>query len=1484
MKRIVFAGACLAAGALISTALVPGAAQAAPVADAAARTSAVTTGSLTDTSSAQQRWLSVADSRVVLNPYDFDAAGNGNSEISYTGGKNLPLATGFYAHDKALHVRESLTTYALGTNDQYALNESFDSKPSGWTTGNAEATYSGGKVTVKNSGEKWGYLATPSMSLNVSVFTKLKIKIDSTSPASVGKWALKVNTGGSDDLSPALQADTTNTGELTFDIGAYFAQKNLTGVQDVSFRIWATTYGTAEDTVSYTMDSFQIFRGSTPEDGQLVKYTTSWQSGHGWTSKDTNPATMADGGVLTRSGSNYGYAQKQITSVNLTQTPMVTVAVGSTTGKWALKVSDGGSDKTIQGDTASTGTFTYNIASLTGWSGSKDIWFKLFQITDSGKSSSSTTFARFSVHSGGDGTAVSAANSVAYSWTPASDTMTGTYGAGTITTTDYFSANQLDGAVRRIVPALTGGAAPIVAGVVESATASYDQATGVLTIPTTYGTRAVALPAGTSVSFYTSKAAFLSNSSPTAAPTSASAYWSASLSASSTSFVGLGFSVNSGTNTELGVTWTNPYPGGPAAEAAAIATSSRDEGAAGIAHWTDHWDTYVASVPVVEDFSIQRVAAGGVTADQMEAFYYKAFLNLEMNVLPATPETGNMYRQVGTGKPSLWMHGTPGTRNVASWDSLLGMQQLAYTNADASWDSFIGMMKSVQMSGDAPTDTNGVSAKGALKGESLPSRKAQTAWILYSVSGDETKLNSIYDELYANLIWSSHNMRWIYSSNNYTDERDSEFVASLIYDLKFGIKVAQTLGKSADAAQFESMITDLTRDYEAWFFPTTSTTDSKGNPVTWTTVQKIYLTHLKGAQGCPWSDGSEGADYYNSAGQCVKAGWSFYTSTALIADQLSPEYKAKVLDRFLRDYKAGSQLAGLGSFAVKAPDIQLITYGLFDELGWSGGSNSAGYTWSTVTRSALIDMGTVLVNSFNRDMVKSGFFAEVYYQTGDGTDVSAAIGSRGVRPSLFGVSHYIDNIWIANGYRVDEGNPTFIRTQGATGGISGLTYMGKTFNLDISGNSINLTGKAVGGSVGLPRSVDVSQTGIPAQPEVSPQEPGTQSGDATLASLTYGGAPVPGFNAATTTYAVELPAGTTTAPTVAATPTDAKATAHIQQATSLPGTATVKVTAEDNTTATYTVAFTVAANPGTQSGDATLASLTYGGAPVPGFNAATTTYAVELPAGTTTAPTVAATPTDAKATAHIQQATSLPGTATVTVTAEDNTTATYTVAFTVAANPGAPTDPVPTTTTAPAAVSATYGTPARIAVAVHAGSKTATGTVTARQGSKLLGSATLQAGKANLVLDKTLSAGTHAVTLTFVPADAKAFAGSTAATRVTVAKARTKMAAAKITRGKAGKKGKAARSIKRTKKSTIKVTLRSVSGIAPTGTVTLKAGKRKLGKARIKVTAAGVATATIKVSKKSAKKIKKKTAIKAVYGGNANIAKATLKTGLRVIR
>ncbi|NOY51633.1 MAG: T9SS type A sorting domain-containing protein [Chlorobi bacterium] len=165
------------------------------------------------------------------------------------------------------------------------------------------------------------------------------------------------------------------------------------------------------------------------------------------------------------------------------------------------------------------------------------------------------------------------------------------------------------------------------------------------------------------------------------------------------------------------------------------------------------------------------------------------------------------------------------------------------------------------------------------------------------------------------------------------------------------------------------------------------------------------------------------------------------------------------------------------------------------------------------------------------------------------------------------------------------------------------------------------------------------------------------SDDATLSDLTVNGVTVDGFSPAIYYYSVPIPAGDPV-PVTGATANHPAATVAITQATSVPDSATVLVTAEDGITQlTYIVNYTIAGT------DATLSDLTVNGTTIAGFDPDTLNYDYTVPQGDPI-PVVGATPTDPNADVEITQATSLPGTAIVDVTAEDGTTQlTYTVNF-----------------------------------------------------------------------------------------------------------------------------------------------------------------------------------------------------------------------------
>jgi len=126
------------------------------------------------------------------------------------------------------------------------------------------------------------------------------------------------------------------------------------------------------------------------------------------------------------------------------------------------------------------------------------------------------------------------------------------------------------------------------------------------------------------------------------------------------------------------------------------------------------------------------------------------------------------------------------------------------------------------------------------------------------------------------------------------------------------------------------------------------------------------------------------------------------------------------------------------------------------------------------------------------------------------------------------------------------------------------------------------------------------------------------SSNAKLASILINGEALTSFSPTKYNYSVDLPYGTTAAPTVTAEGQEAEQTIEITQPTSVDGTATIKVTAANNVaTQTYTLNFSVGL-----LADNELQDILVNGNSIPGFTPSQTVYKVSLPVTTTEMPVI----------------------------------------------------------------------------------------------------------------------------------------------------------------------------------------------------------------------------------------------------------------------
>jgi hypothetical protein len=161
--------------------------------------------------------------------------------------------------------------------------------------------------------------------------------------------------------------------------------------------------------------------------------------------------------------------------------------------------------------------------------------------------------------------------------------------------------------------------------------------------------------------------------------------------------------------------------------------------------------------------------------------------------------------------------------------------------------------------------------------------------------------------------------------------------------------------------------------------------------------------------------------------------------------------------------------------------------------------------------------------------------------------------------------------------------------------------------------------------------------------------------DATLSDLTVNGNTVTDpvtFDPAVYDYNYEVPFGSTVWDVNAVANAPFITGIVIDEPATLPGIATVTVTAEDTV---FTQVYTVNITETPPSTDATLSSLEVSNNSVPGFNPDTLCYTVTFPNGSAFTPNVDAVTNDPNATFVINN-TNIPGTATIVVTAQDGVT------------------------------------------------------------------------------------------------------------------------------------------------------------------------------------------------------------------------------------
>lgn len=331
-----------------------------------------------------------------------------------------------------------------------------------------------------------------------------------------------------------------------------------------------------------------------------------------------------------------------------------------------------------------------------------------------------------------------------------------------------------------------------------------------------------------------------------------------------------------------------------------------------------YWDDFLAKIPLPGAFEFQYVDAKGVTPYDVRQMYYAGWVLLQASIAPANPEIGFSYRQLTAGKPCLWGYGDSKAVYTAAWDSLYGIQLLAYVNPETAWDAFTGIMSLVD-------------EDGMLAGESLPVMRARTAWILYQCLSDKNKLRLNLDTIERNLMWGLEHPYWIWMGNNPLDStlKDVDFTAAALVDIPYFIEICNELGEFGKAGLWKRKYDEFYKNYLVWTFPRDGSLPTQ------------CYTALR--------NGDDGSGLRTQ-------GITIYTTKSLHIKDLEAQYADRMMALFLSEFNAEKSLCGFSG--VKLEEIQYTIYGLMEK----GFTNEA----------------QIMIEASVRDVVRSRFLGENY--------------------------------------------------------------------------------------------------------------------------------------------------------------------------------------------------------------------------------------------------------------------------------------------------------------------------------------------------------------------------------------------------------------------------------------------------------------------------------------------------------------------------
>ena len=649
--------------------------------------------------------------------------------------------------------------------------------------------------------------------------------------------------------------------------------------------------------------------------------------------------------------------------VDMTQCPTLVVAISASSGdNWALKMRNAmGDTRTIRSDAPGVGRYEFRLSDFCPWTGSQEITFELYSI---GRGSW-IEIGRFELVTATGEPIFSTARTYSTAWAPHALPFRAFYPDGSsLSGSDYFYDNQT--IIRRVAFDTVGlGSNPYFVVVGLNCGRSFSFRDGVFALDMGAYSVAIASDAfrGARVTYYRTQLEAEYQSGGSSWPRQG--YWAIVVDARRLP------------NAELllSVTFSGPGADRQALADQAMVPFRNGDAVAREAASSQYWDEYLKKVPEPADFAIRAVNPRHVTPAQMRQAYYKAWVFLGQSVLDPVSDR-YPYPQIVTGKPSLWDEGEERARYSATWESLLGMQLYGFIDPTKAWDSFEGIM--------SLTDSVGM-----IGGESLPSRKAQTAWVLYNMTRDTARLIRVRAPLERYLDWRVKYPHWIMHGAPDPTIKDAEFVFSVLTDMEFMARICEALGDPTGALTWRGRREMFYREIQPWFWISPEAT-----PV----------------------------QYYNTETEERSPGATYWVTSGLACGMLQGSYLSSMLRLFDTHFDPTGNFGGASMGLPKYPDISYTVYGLL----FNGRATEA----------------SRVIDACLRDVVRSGgWFAEQYATNGKPYP-------SGVRPSLFGAAMMIDFMMLKNGLMYGWGEPIAVRFPSQQIGIRGVRYGDRVLDLE----------------------------------------------------------------------------------------------------------------------------------------------------------------------------------------------------------------------------------------------------------------------------------------------------------------------------------------------------------------------------------------------------------------------------------------------------